>query len=226
MWLCLLRVLDGCFADREYQQRRFRLCHETLNPFALSSQQFGDYSRRLIPDIKPDDSWREAFYEASISKICVFRNDHIIKLLTEIPNLAVTGSFQSYISYMRASGIFRHEVVHKFGAQVFVKEKFHAAELDKRRSRDAAKAKQALISSRVRSGKSERIFSSSMPPARYSRMSYTVMRVPLIHGLPLRINGFTEIRSCQFITCISYHGERRISRQVSVFQNSISLNNN
>jgi len=28
-----------------------------------------------------------------------------------------------------------------------------------------------------------------MPPAKYSRMSYTVIRVPLMHGLPLRIPG-------------------------------------
>jgi hypothetical protein len=38
-----------------------------------------------------------------------------------------------------------------------------------------------------------------MPPARYSSTSYTVMRVPLIHGFPPRTAGFTAIRSCQLI---------------------------
>ena len=55
------------------------------------------------------------------------------------------------------------------------------------------------MSSRVRSGKSVRISSSLIPPARYSRTSYTVILVPLTHGLPLRTAGFIKIRSCQFM---------------------------
>src|SRR5271166_6434373 len=78
-------------------------------------------------------------------------------------------------------------------------EQLHATELARRRSRAAAKAKTARMSSRVRSAKSLRISSSVIPPARYSSTSYTVMRVPLIQGLPLRTAGFTEIRSCHMI---------------------------
>src|SRR5438876_12292839 len=97
---------------------------------------------------------------------------------------------------------FRKDVsnrLYKSAAHVFVEEEFHATEFTSRRSRAAANARHARISSRVRSGKSFRISSSLIPPARYSRTSYTVIRVPLTHGLPLRTAGFIKIRSCQFM---------------------------
>jgi len=37
------------------------------------------------------------------------------------------------------------------------------------------------------------------PPARYSRMPYTVNSLLLMHDVPLRTDGLTPIRSCQFI---------------------------
>jgi hypothetical protein len=55
------------------------------------------------------------------------------------------------------------------------------------------------MSSRERSGKSFRISSSVIPPARYSRMSYTVILEPLMHGLPLLTDGLIWILSCQFM---------------------------
>ena len=84
-------------------------------------------------------------------------------------------------------------------ADVFIEEQLHATELANRRSRAAAKARQARMSSRVRSGKSVRTWSSVMPAARYSNTSYTVILVPLTQGLPLRTPGFIEIRCCQFM---------------------------
>ncbi len=53
-----------------------------------------------------------------------------------------------------------------------------------RRSRSAAKDRQALMSSRVRSVKSDSISSPDMPEARYSRTSYTVVRMPRMQGFP------------------------------------------
>ncbi len=60
-------------------------------------------------------------------------------------------------------------------------------------SRSAAKARQALISSEVSSEKSNRISCSVIPPARYSKISYTVIRIPRIQGLPLRLPGSSVI---------------------------------
>src|ERR687892_815058 len=93
----------------------------------------------------------------------------------------------------------QRQAINQLGTDVLVKEQLHATEFARRRSRAAANASVARISSRVRSGKSLRISSSVIPPARYSRMSYTVIRVPLIHGFPLRTDELTMIRSCQFI---------------------------
>jgi len=56
--------------------------------------------------------------------------------------------------------------------EVLVEEKLHAAGTDKsRRSRSAANARQARMSSEARSGKSARISASDMPDARYSSTS-------------------------------------------------------
>ncbi len=45
------------------------------------------------------------------------------------------------------------------------------------------------MSSAVSSEKSSRISVSVMPLARYSKMSYTVILMPRIQGLPLRLPG-------------------------------------
>lgn len=61
-----------------------------------------------------------------------------------------------------------------------------------------AYARQARISSRASSGKSARIWSSDIPPARYPRTSPTVMRVPRSEGLPNRTSGVIAMRSRGF----------------------------
>ena len=65
----------------------------------------------------------------------------------------------------------------------------HAGDTNSLLSRSAANARHALMSSRVSSEKLSRISSSLMPSARYSRRAWTVMRIPRIHGLPLRLPG-------------------------------------
>jgi len=80
--------------------------------------------------------------------------------------------------------------------QVLVEEQVHVGGISRsRRSRSAANAKQARISSRVRSGKSLRISFSDMPEARYSRTSYTVIRSPRIQGFPPRFPGSIVIKA-------------------------------
>src|SRR5216684_1312250 len=81
-----------------------------------------------------------------------------------------------------------------------VKEELHGSMADiSLRSRSAAKARQARMSSCVRSGKSSRISCSDMPEARYSSTSYTVMRMPRMQGFPPRLPGSIEILSWSFI---------------------------
>src|SRR5258705_13873900 len=113
-----------------------------------------------------------------------------------VPILLILSGAKANVSHVHAAGKVAGENSHEFVDQVLVKQQRHATELASRRSRAAANARAARMSSRVRSGKSLRISSSVIPPARYSSRSYTVMRVPLMHGLPLRTVGFTETRSC------------------------------
>lgn len=65
---------------------------------------------------------------------------------------------------------------------------YHAA-MSVRRCRMAANSSAAIISSRVNSGKSLRISSKDMPDASHLSTSSTVIRMPLIHGLPLLLPG-------------------------------------
>jgi len=83
--------------------------------------------------------------------------------------------------------------------QVLVEQQPHAARGEKvRRSRSAAKAKQARMSSWVSAGNSARSSDSGVPAARYPRTSYTVMRVSRMHGFPFRRPGLMVIRSSKF----------------------------
>lgn len=77
--------------------------------------------------------------------------------------------------------------------KIFIKQQFHDAE-NSRSSRCAAKASAARISSCVRSGKSARTSCSVMPPAKYPSTSDTVIRVSLMMGLPLRMDGSSVMR--------------------------------
>ena len=69
-----------------------------------------------------------------------------------------------------------------------------------------------IVASQI--GKSRTNSSSDIPPAKYSRMSYTVIRVPLIQGLPLRMAGSIAMRSSRFmglpfLRCAARHVPKR-----------------
>ena len=78
--------------------------------------------------------------------------------------------------------------------QVLIEEQFQADTVKSLRSRSAAKARQARISSAVRSGKSRIISSADIPDARYSRTSDTLIRKPRMQGFPPRLSGSIVIR--------------------------------
>src|SRR6185312_4936699 len=55
------------------------------------------------------------------------------------------------------------------------------------------------MSSSVNSGKSARSSSTRIPPARYSSTSRTVIRIPRMHGCPLRFPGSMVMRCARSI---------------------------
>ncbi len=86
------------------------------------------------------------------------------------------------------------------------------------RSRSAANARQARISSCVSSGKSRSISCGVIPPARYSRTSCTVILIPRMHGLPLRLPGSIVMI---FVESTSYRlspNVRKVNSVQSVFR--------
>ena len=96
--------------------------------------------------------------KTELSKVVVFGDDRIDRLSGPFPNRHVCRAPQAKRADMGAPRILRFESMDEPGAQVLVEEQFHAAEeLASRRSRVAAKARQARMSSAVRSGKSVRI---------------------------------------------------------------------
>src|SRR5437016_967578 len=113
-----------------------------------------------------------------------------------IPEKSIIGFFQSDVSHMDGGGADIAKKANKARRQVLIEKELHPGGIViSFRSRSAAKARQARMSSIVRSGKSLRISSSVIPEARYSRMSYTVIRSPRIQGLPPRLPGSIVILS-------------------------------
>lgn len=189
----MLNCSEGLGGKRENQKRSLRLGFEMHNSEPFTFQKSGDFISSGVTHIKPNDLGRCTLHITSVPKICVFGNNGESMFFAKSPNQIIVFSLQSNIPNMITFWEFRYQNLYKIGTKILVKKKFHEMEFETRRSRAAANCRQARISSRVRSGKSERILSSLMPPARYSNTSYTVMRVPVIQGLPLRIVEFTEI---------------------------------
>src|SRR5918992_3094532 len=76
-----------------------------------------------------------------------------------------------------------------------LEKQLHGARIVKSlRSRSAAKARRAWISSTVGQVKSERISATDIPAARYPNIREIVSRMPRMHGLPFRLQGPIVIR--------------------------------
>src|SRR5574341_2018251 len=105
-------------------------------------------------------------------KISVLGHDHEPVLGCIGPHCFIVGRLQANVTDVRGAWVGIRKRPYQPGRQVVVEEQFHAGGTERSlRSRSAANARQARISSRVRSGKSARISSSDMPEARYSRTS-------------------------------------------------------
>lgn len=114
---------------------------------------------------------RKSFDEAPLSEVRVLGSNGKTVLPAVIPDLLVRRSEKPDVSGVHAGRILGKKRLHQLGAEVLIEKELHATEFDRRRSRAAANARQARMSSRDRSGKSARISSSVIAPARYSKTS-------------------------------------------------------
>src|SRR5437773_8735430 len=157
-----------------------------------------DLVRRAVPSSNPDYFGRVPPQKAPLVEIGVLRNYCEPALRGVPPDGVVIGSLQANLADMRRARIEVREEGEEAGREVLVEEQPHAGGTETNlRSRSAAKARQARMSSRVKSGKSRRISSSLIPDARYSRTSVTVTRRPRMQGFPPRLPGSTVIRERQ-----------------------------
>ncbi len=154
------------------------------------SQDSEDLRRRAVTLPYPYHFWRSAIEKAHLVEVRVLRHDHIIMVSRVRPHLGIRGQLEIHVTDVRRLREEGKDLANQTQRQILVQEQLHeGGRLTNLRSRSAANARQARISSRVRSGKSERIWSSDIPEAKYSRTSYTVIHSPRIHGLPPRLPG-------------------------------------
>jgi len=84
-----------------------------------------------------------------------------------VPNASIVSGFQPDAANMHSADAEIGKTVAESVREILIEQQFHFVPVTmSRRSRSAAKAKHARMSSRVRSGKSRRTSSSDMPDAR------------------------------------------------------------
>jgi hypothetical protein len=89
----------------------------------------------------------------------------------ECPDRRIVCTFKSDVADVRRVGKVGLDGSHDAMGRILREPQLHAGMLKSRRSRSAAKARQARISWLRKSGKSPRISVSDIPPARYSSIS-------------------------------------------------------
>jgi len=149
----------------------------------------------MNPNADLHDLRRMATHKSPGKKVVVFGDDHEPFVLGEVPDSLIVVAGKPKIPDVPAAGKQWKQNFNEPEREVQVEQRLHATVPRSRRSRSAANAKQARMSSAFRSGKSARISASVMPEAKYSSTSDTVMRMPRIHGFPLHFPGSTVIRS-------------------------------
>lgn len=139
---------------------------------AMSAEKGFDHGGGAVADSNPHHFRWVAKEKASLMKIGVFCHDDETVLGRILPDGVVTSRAQPNVAHMRGVRIIMLEGRDQSIGEVVIEEQFHLGGRDTSfRSRSAANARHARISSRVRSGKSLRMSPSLMPDARYSRTS-------------------------------------------------------
>ena len=135
-------------------------------------------------------------HETALVEVGVFGHNGESLLQSMAPHGFIGGFAQADLTHVLGIRILSLQSPDESIGKVVIEQQLHCGRIDTSlRSLSAAKAKQARMSSWVKSGKSVRIASSLMPEARYSSTSETVMRRLRMHGLPPRLAGSMVMRS-------------------------------
>ena len=132
---------------------------EAANDFVECPQHRGNLMGGAIAQPDPDDFGRKSEKEATLMEFRVLRNDGEVPEPRKFPDDLIIGTLQAERSDVRRTGVERGQHFDQTVREVLVEWELHEVTVSSFRSRSAAKARQALISSAVRSGKSRRISS-------------------------------------------------------------------
>ncbi len=113
--------------------------------------------RGLCISLESGNSRPRSKHEAALAEVAILRDDRVAGPPAIRPEHRVRRTTKSERTDMCRSGIVGAEKSDQFRTEILVEEQLHSTEVARRRSRSAAKAKHARMSSRVRSGKSASI---------------------------------------------------------------------
>src|SRR3990172_5665625 len=150
--------------------------------------------RRCVAEPQADHCGRRTAKERAFQEVSVLSDDAEPMLERMVPDRLVAGALESDVPHMRRV---RADGLNGGGeavGQVLIEQELQRPAMI-RRSPSAAYARQARMSSDVRSGWSAKISCSVMPEASQPRTSYTVIRSPRMQGRPPRLPGSTVMIS-------------------------------
>jgi len=151
----------------ENKQRGRGISSERGQVRVTGSQQILNVSRRTVASPNPNNLWRRPKEKRSMVEVSVLANDYELVLGSMVPDASIISGFQPHAANMHRGDAKIGKTVAESVGEILIEQQVHFVPVAiSRRSRSAANAKHALMSSRVRSGKSRRTSSSDMPDAR------------------------------------------------------------
>ena len=140
------------------KKRSMGISFEGTNGLEGASDQVFNGLRGAVAKSDADDFGRRTPHEAQVMKILILGDDRVVVLHRAIPNLRIRSAGHPMETDMGTVRKTVGKTLDQRGGEILIKEQFHAAlGVWRRRSRLAANARVALMSSSSRSGKSFRI---------------------------------------------------------------------
>ena len=203
----------------EDQERTLWIGREGTHIPGTAAEQCFDHGGWDIANSNPDHFGRGTKEKTSLMEISVLCHDGKAVLCSVLPDYCISCLLQPNFADVSGVRIFLLQGLNQTMREILIEKELHDGGIDTSfRSRSAAKAKQARMSSRVRSGKSLRISSSLIPEARYSKTSYTVIRRPRMQGFPPRFSGSMVMRFFQSMISRVAWGTAKIKAAIGSLQ--------
>lgn len=132
----------------------------------MEMKEFRDRIRRAVTHPQPHDLGGMPMKEAPLTEVLIFGNDDVSCFPRKVPDRLIVCSFQAKVAHVGADKRLLAKRRTKSVGEVLIQKQLHAGRLNNRRSRSAANARHARMSSGVKSGKSATICVSDIPEAR------------------------------------------------------------